>query len=189
MALILNIDMAVDSVNDLFTGNKVRGHSLALSVHKSRSPSISSLLSLKEYHIHVKRDNNRIDENKPIPSAGNSQDEYAIQKRKKGQVSKTSNSTDNMCHQWVFNENPVSSFPTSNMFNIQLNYDIDQALDPESWNSEFHTVSLYRSMKHLASDVKNIKESLCRMWNYIKDKSVNSNPNNIKNLDSVGKAV
>ena len=44
-------------------------------------------------------------------------------------------------------------------------------------------------MKHLASDVKNIKESLCRMGNYIKDKSVNSNPNNIKNLDSVGKAV
>ena len=44
-------------------------------------------------------------------------------------------------------------------------------------------------MKHLASDIKNIKESLCRMENYIKDKSVNSNPNNIKNLDSMGKTV
>ena len=44
-------------------------------------------------------------------------------------------------------------------------------------------------MKHLASDIKNIKESLHRIENYIKDKSVNSNPNDIKNLDSMSKAV
>jgi len=30
MALIHNSDVAIDFVNDLFTGNKVRGHSLAL---------------------------------------------------------------------------------------------------------------------------------------------------------------
>ena len=44
-------------------------------------------------------------------------------------------------------------------------------------------------MKHLASDIKNIKESLHRIENYIKDKSANSNPNDIKNLDSMSKAV
>jgi len=33
-------------------------------------------------------------------------------------------------------------------------------------------------MKHLAFDVKNIKESLYKIGNYIKDKSVNSNSNN-----------
>ena len=44
-------------------------------------------------------------------------------------------------------------------------------------------------MEHLASDIKNIKESLHRMQNYIKYKSVNTNPNNIKNLDSIGKVV
>ena len=70
-----------------------------------------------------------------------------------------------------------------------MNYNIDQALDPESWDGEFHAVSLYRSMEHLASDVKNIKESLCRMENYIKDKSINSNPNDVKDLNSMGKAV
>ena len=70
-----------------------------------------------------------------------------------------------------------------------MNYNIDQALNPESWDGEFHAVSLYRSMEHLASDVKNIKESLCRMENYIKDKSINSNPNDVKDLNSMDKAV
>ena len=44
-------------------------------------------------------------------------------------------------------------------------------------------------MEHLAFNIKNIKESLCRMGNYIKDKSVNANPNNVKDLDGVGKVV
>jgi len=125
MALILDIDMAIDSVNDLFTGNEMRGHSLALSVHKLRSLLISSSESDKEYHIHVKRDSDRMDEDKLVSSTGNSQDEYTIQERKKGQVSKT-------------------------------------------------------------ADVKNIKKSLCRMGNYIK---VNSNPNDVKDLDGMDKAV
>ena len=36
------------------------------------------------------------------------------------------------------------------MFNVQLPYDINQALDLELWNSNFHTILLHRSMKHLA---------------------------------------
>ena len=121
MALILDIDMAVDSINDLFIGDEVRGHSLVLSVYKPRSPSILLSKSDKEYHICVKRDSNRMDEDKLVSSTGNSQDEYMTQERKKGQVSKAANSTDNMCmcHQWVPNENSASSFPTgNNVFNI-----------------------------------------------------------------------
>jgi len=75
------------------------------------------------------------------------------------------------------------------MFNIQLNYNIDQALNPESWDGEFHAVLLHRFIEHLVSNVKNIKEFLCRIGNYIKDKFVNSNFNNVKNLDGMGKAV
>lgn len=75
------------------------------------------------------------------------------------------------------------------MFNIQLNYNINQALDPESWDSEFRAVSLHEFMEHLASNIKNIKESLQRMGKYIKAKSVNANPNNIKDLDSIGKEI
>jgi len=65
-----------------------------------------------------------------------------------------------------------------------LNYDINQALDPVSWNSKFCIVSLYGSIEYLASDVKNIKDSFHRMGKYIQDKSIiKENPN------GVGKAV
>jgi len=110
-------------------------------VHRPRSPSISSSKSDEEYHVHVKRDSNRMNENKPVFSVGNSRVD--------------------IFHQCGSNEVLVSSSPSgSNIFNIQLNYDINQALDPESWDSEFHAVSLHESMEYLASDVKNIKESL-----------------------------
>jgi len=49
------------------------------------------------------------------------------------------------------------------VFNIQLNYDTNQALDPDLWDSKFRTVSLHESIEYLASDIKNIKESLQRM--------------------------
>jgi len=75
------------------------------------------------------------------------------------------------------------------VFNINLNYDINQALDPEEWDSDFCAISLHGAIEYLVSDVKNIKNSLWRMGKYIRDKSIDSNPNNIKNLEGVGKAV
>jgi len=76
------------------------------------------------------------------------------------------------------------------VFNVQLNYDIDQALDPESWDSKFCAVSLHGSMEHLVSDIKNIKDSLCRMGKYIQGKSIiKENPNGIKDLEGIGKVV
>jgi len=74
--------------------------------------------------------------------------------------------------------------------NIQLNYNIDQALDPESWDGDFRAISLYRSMEHLVSDTKIIKNSLTRMRKYILGKSINKDKaNSVKDLKSVGKAV
>jgi len=49
------------------------------------------------------------------------------------------------------------------MFNIQLNYDINQALDLEEWDGNFHTILLYKAMEYLAPDIKNIKDFLYRM--------------------------
>ena len=49
------------------------------------------------------------------------------------------------------------------MFKAQLNYNPNQALDPELWDGNFCVVSLHRSMEHLALDIQNIKESLIRM--------------------------
>ena len=44
-------------------------------------------------------------------------------------------------------------------------------------------------MEHLASNVKNIKDSLQRMGKYIQGKSIDNNPNNIKNLGHIEKAA
>ena len=76
------------------------------------------------------------------------------------------------------------------MINIQLNYDIDQALDPKSWDSNFHAISLYRSIEYLVSDVKNIKDYLFRMHKYILGKAIEGNKvNSVKDFEGVGKAA
>ena len=78
----------------------------------------------------------------------------------------------------------------NNVFNVQLQYNINQTLDPESWNSNFWAISLYGFMEHLASNIKNIKESLGRMQKYILSKTIESNKaNNIKDLEDVGKVA
>ena len=89
---------------------------------------------------------------------------------------------------------PISSQNTmdnnENVFNIQLNYDINQATDLESWDGEFKAVLLYGLMEHLAPNIKNIKESLHRMQKYILGKLINDDKaNNVKDLESVRKAA
>jgi len=45
-------------------------------------------------------------------------------------------------------------------------------------------------MEYLASDIKNIKESLTRIHKYILGKSIDGDKaNNIKDLESIGKAA
>jgi len=70
-----NINMRVDPEDNLFNiGDNFengRGRSLSFSMHKPRSPSISSSEWSEEYYICVKRDSNRMDEDEPIGSIGN----------------------------------------------------------------------------------------------------------------------
>jgi len=99
--------------------DEVRGCLLALSAHRPRSPSMSSSECNEEYHIRIKRDSDRMDEDEPVVSVDSIQVEYASQERRNGQVSKVANSTNNICHQHVSNEDPASSLPSgNNMFNV-----------------------------------------------------------------------
>ena len=74
IASIQDIDMIVDSLDNLFDINnnfdEMRNHSLALSIHRPRSPSIPSSNCDKEYHIRVKRESDKMDEDKPVTSVG-----------------------------------------------------------------------------------------------------------------------
>jgi len=95
--------------------------------------------------------------------------------------------------QHVINEDLALSRATNSnehMFNVQLSYDVNQVSDPESWNDNFHTISLHRSMEYLALDIKHIKELLQRIQKYILNKLIESDKaNDIKNLEGVGEAV
>jgi len=61
---------------------------------------------------------------------------------------------------------------------------------PDTWDSNYHSVSLYGSIEYLALDTKNIKESLCCMTKYILSKKVESSKaNNINDLKGISKAT
>ena len=87
------------------------------------------------------------------------------------------------------NKEPIYSIhENNNVFNIQLNYDINQARDPESWNGNFQAISLHGSLEHLVLDMKNIKESLTRMQKYILGKTIEgSKANKVKDLKGISK--
>jgi len=77
-----------------------------------------------------------------------------------------------------------------NMFDVQLNYDPDQALDLESWDGNFHAISLHGFMKHIASDILSIKNSLFRIKRYILGKSINGDKaDDFKDLSGMSKAI
>ena len=123
MAPIQDINMVVNPLDNIFDiGDKfdeVRSHLLVLSAHRFRSPSISSSKCNEEYHIHVKRVCDRMEENKPIASIGSIQVEYASQERRNSQVSKAANNTNNTSYQHVINKNPASSsLSSNNVFNV-----------------------------------------------------------------------
>ena len=127
MTPIQDNNMIVDSFdNFLGIGNKfdkIRDYSLALSVHRPRSSSISLSKCNEKYHVHVKSDSDRMEEDKPVVSIGSIQVEYVSQEGRNSQVSKVANNTNNTCYQCISNKNPASS--SNNMFNVQLSYDID----------------------------------------------------------------
>ena len=189
-----DINMVIDPVDNIFDiGNSFedgRGCFLSLSIHRPRSPSISSSECSEDYHVHIKRESDRINKDEPVGSIDSIKLEYVFQRGQKDQVSKATDITSDIIQQCVSNEDMATNpTPGSNIFNINLNYNIDQALDPEKWDGEFYVTSLCGAMEHLALDVKNIKNSLQRIGKYIRDKTVNNNPNNCKDLEDVGKAL
>jgi len=143
--------------------------------------------------MRVQRESDRMVKDDSVTPTDSPQLEYVILRNKGIQVSKMTEPPTNSRQQHVeniglaINNNTVDN---NNVFNIQLNYNINQALDPESWDSNFHVISLYGSMEHLALDIKNIKKSLIRMRKYILGKFIDSNnANNIKDLEGIGMAV
>ena len=63
-------------------------------------------------------------------------------------------------------------------------------MEPECWDKIFYPISLYSSLKHLLSDVKNIKKSLIWLEKYIENKKINtSKSNNVTRLYKIGESA
>jgi len=76
------------------------------------------------------------------------------------------------------------------VINIQLPYDPHVPTEPELWNGNFHPISLYRSIEHIALDAKNIKDTLNFMARYISNKQIDSlKSNNLEDFNSIGEAI
>ena len=77
-----------------------------------------------------------------------------------------------------------------NVINIHLPYDPNVSMEPDLWSGNFHPISFHRSIEQIASDTKNIKDSLNFMARYILNKKVNpKTANDFKELDGIGDAV
>jgi len=49
--------------------------------------------------------------------------------------------------------NKSTSSLSESIINIQLIYNLDQSTEPDIWDGNFHSVSLHKSMEHIASDM------------------------------------
>jgi len=78
----------------------------------------------------------------------------------------------------------------NNVINILLPYDPNAPTDPNLWDGSLHPVSLHRSLEHLASDAKNIKDSLNFIAKYIDNKQIDLfKSNDMEDLKGIGMAI
>ena len=140
MAVTEDVNM-VDSVyNDIFdyigdlSVEEVRGHSLDASIHRPRFSLMFLSEDGKNYHAWVQKESDKMVEDKLVMSSNSSiQLEYVTQKSQKSQSSKVAMTTNTVCQQYSSNKDLALNQPNANnVVNIQLNYDINQALDLES---------------------------------------------------------
>ena len=145
MTLSGDMDMVIDIVDDLFKKNcnncdEVRGHSMTSNTQSSRTPSISSSKCDEEYLARVQcKSDNMVEDNQIVPF-DSLQLGYTTSNSQDNQVSKTTDYTTNIRQQHIEHDVPVlnnNMADKNNVFNVQLQYNINQALDLESWDGNF----------------------------------------------------
>ena len=172
----------------------------------SRDSSMSSTVSSTIYHKRMEMNNSMdIDSDQPIEFPVLS---YEEEREKEFCLRKAAETTNNTRPQDGNNEvfsiqanhgNYIPSDSThiqtprvddDNVINIQLPYDPNSPMEPDLWSGNFQSISLHGSVKHIALDLKNIKQSLNFMARYISNKKVNpKSSNNLNDFDSIGDTV
>jgi len=150
----------------------------------------------------MQRESDRMVQDEPTASSNSIQLEYMAQEVQNPIINKVAEPPSNMrteCEHNIASTHVnitmvkltmVTTAKNPNVINIQLNYNINQLLDPDSWDGDFRAISLHGSMEYLSSNIKIIKESLFKMEKFILGKSIDSSKaNNIKDFEGLGKAA
>jgi len=199
---VMDKSTETDPVNNF----EPRGRSTSIERNISRDSSISSTCSSVAYHKRVTMNNGMdIDIDPLIDFSALS---YEKKQEKELHLRMVTETTTNTRPQGGTNEvslcqvNHSNHMPNdrtrsqthgdddNNAINIQLPYDPNTLMEPDLWSGNFHPISLYGSISQIASDTKNIKDSLNFMAKYITNKKVNpKSANKLKDLDGIGDAV
>jgi len=184
----------------------VRGRTNSHSPNSSRDTSmVSSTSSIPYYEKMEKNNGMEIDDN----DNASQELSYETLQEKEIRLGKatSNNSNARTPHgnlnadtpaQRVPENNPTSPPPQGStaqsdentFINIQLPYDPDAPTDPEIWNGGFHPISLHGSIEHIASDAKNIKDSLKFMAKYISNKQIEpAKANDLTDFNGIGDVV
>jgi len=187
--------------------NEVRGRNLSTNRSVSRDLLMSSTKSSVVYHEKMVNNGMNIDEELVESAPALS---YEMEQERAIHTSKVAKKQGNMRPKGrnlkAPNLNPkhvpnvdqhdlpthgiVSQTEDDSVINIQLLYDPQAPTEPDLWSGNFHPISLHGSIKQIASDIKNIKDSLNFMARYISNKKVNpSKANELKDFNSMGDSI
>jgi len=181
--------------------DEVKGRKLTQSPNSSRDASMGFSRSPTPYHERMVRNNNMDINNNNKPSPELSHETLQEKEIHLSMATETQTNTrpshDNLPQYDSGNHlilTPPQGSTTHNdenpFINIQLQYDPDAPTDPEIWNGRFHPISLHRSIEHIASNIKNIKDSLKFMAKYISNKQIEpSKANNLDDFNGIGDTV
>jgi len=183
-----------------------RGRTSGFERNLSRDASMSSTCSSVSYHERVTMNNGMdIDSDPPtdFPTLF-----YEEKQEKELHLRKVAETTTNMRLQGGINEassiqgNYGDHVPydrtqgqalgddDDNIINIQLPYDPNIPTELDLWSGNFHLISLHGSIKQIALDAKNIKDSLNFMARYISNKKVNpKTANDFKDFEGMSDVV
>jgi len=107
-------------------------------------------------------------------------------------VANTNNNVVTTIQQCVLHEYPntILAHGDDAVINIPLPYNPNALTEPDLWDGSFHSISLHGSIEHLASDTKNIKDSLNFMTKYILNKQVDLvRSNDLNDFKSIGEVL
>ena len=170
----------IDFLAGSFSNNydEMRDRSLSTNINISRNLSISFTKSSVVYYDRIESNNAMVINDKMVDTSPSLS--YETDKEKALCVSKAAEQQANMrpkCNnlmasnsnpQYVLNkkQQPTTTHGSTtqtkdnNVINIQLPYNPQAPTELDLWSGNFHPISLYGSIEYIASDAKNIKDSL-----------------------------